>query len=99
MNSFYRFIFLGLTACLVVGLAFIVTRAQLASNLPHPAEQNRMVVECTGTTDGWVFHQQGADGRFDTEDDTISHDSLKLPVDTTVELRLRSNDYLYRLAQ
>lgn len=90
---------MSLMACLLGGLAFVVTRAQLASTPNHYVGHDKMVVECTGTTDGWVFHQPGADSRFDTADDTISHNSLTLPADTTVELRLRSDDYLFRLAQ
>jgi cytochrome c oxidase subunit 2 len=53
------------------------------------------VVTITGQQFSWEFRYRGTDGAFDTPDDIVINDELRLPVGRPVKLRLRSKDVIH----
>ena len=54
-----------------------------------------IVIEVTGDEFNWYFRYPGADGLLDTSDDRHSVQNLFLPDNSRVNLKLKSNDYVY----
>ena len=61
--------------------------------LPPPGEG--IVVQCMGKQFEWHFRYAGPDGKFDTDDDTLTLNFLHVPVDTKVTIQLRTQDVLH----
>ena len=57
-----------------------------------------IVIEVTGDEFNWYFRYPGPDGVFDTSDDRHSVQNLFLPDNANVNLKLKSNDYVYSFA-
>ncbi len=54
-----------------------------------------ILVEARGIGRKWQFSYSGPDGRLASDDDIVVWDELKVPIDTEVVVRLRSDDYIY----
>ena len=64
-------------------------------------QQSRMdsiVIEVTGDDFNWYFRYPGHDGVLGTHDDQHSVQNLFLPDNSRVNLKLKSNDYVYSLS-
>lgn len=57
--------------------------------------QSPLVVEVTGREFEWYFRYPGADGKFETSDDTRVEKDLHVPLDVDIVLQLKSDDYVY----
>ena len=64
----------------------------------QPDRQDSIVVEVTGDEFNWYFRYPGPDGVLGTGDDRHSVQDLFLPANSAVDLKLKSNDYLYSFA-
>ncbi|MEM7394497.1 MAG: hypothetical protein AAF492_19360 [Verrucomicrobiota bacterium] len=69
---------------------FAPGRDRTASSLPDPYP-----VEAVVENFEWTFRHPGPDGRLHTADDPEPVRDLRLPDQTSVELRLTSRDYIY----
>lgn len=94
-----HFIVTSLLACLLGGAAFELTSYRLSARESDASNRADLVIECKGTVDGWYFRHEGPDGKLHTRDDSVSHNRLLLPPHRTVHFQLKSDDYLFRLAQ
>jgi cytochrome c oxidase subunit II len=52
-------------------------------------------VDVTAQQWAWTFRYAGADGRFDTADDVVTLNELRVPVATPIYLKLRSKDVVH----
>jgi cytochrome c oxidase subunit 2 len=52
-------------------------------------------VEVTAQQWAWTFRYAGADGRFDTADDVVTLNELRVPLSTPIYLKLRSKDVVH----
>lgn len=57
-----------------------------------------LVFEARGTEFRWAFAYAGADGDLGTHDDVLLGNTLLVPSDREIELRLTSDDYIYILS-
>ena len=57
-----------------------------------------IVIEVTGDEFNWYFRYPGPDGVLGTDDDRHSVQDLFLPDNSNVQLKLKSNDYVYSFA-
>ena len=65
----------------------------------HPQQRlDSIVIEVTGDEFNWYFRYPGPDGVLDTSDDRHSVQDLFLPDNSKVNLKLKSNDYVYSFA-
>jgi len=62
------------------------------------AQLESIVIEVTGDEFNWHFRYPGPDGVLGTDDDRHSVQDLFLPDNSEVELKLKSNDYVYSFA-
>ncbi len=79
----------------------IMLLALFCSGCGTDDSQNRLdsiVIEVTGDEFNWYFRYPGADGVLGTGDDRHSVQDLYLPDNSTVDLKLNSNDYVYTFA-
>ncbi len=53
------------------------------------------VVTVTASQFNWEIRYRGADGSFDTPDDVITSNEMRLPVGEPVKIRLRSKDVIH----
>tara|TARA_B100000029_G_scaffold192704_1_gene190783 strand:+ start:1176 stop:1691 length:516 start_codon:yes stop_codon:yes gene_type:complete len=65
---------------------------------PERAGSEACPIRVTGSRFEWSFRFPGADGRFGTEDDLVSHRQLHLPRGRAVDLKLTSTDFIYTLS-
>lgn len=65
---------------------------------PDGQSMDSIVVEVTGSEFNWYFRYPGPDGVLGTGDDRHSVQDLFLPANSEVDLKLKSNDYLYSFA-
>lgn len=56
------------------------------------------MIEVTGDDFNWYFRYPGPDGVLGTTDDRHSIQDLYLPDNSKVDLKLKSNDYVYSFA-
>ena len=83
--------------CYLVGLLL----AGLLSGCAAQQPQHRLdsiVIEVTGDEFNWYFRYPGSDGVLGTSDDQHSLQNLFLPDNSRVNLKLKSNDYVYSFA-
>ncbi len=59
---------------------------------------DEIVIEVTGDEFNWYFRYPGPDGLLGTGDDRHSVQHLYLPDNSEVDLKLKSNDYVYTFA-
>ena len=80
-------------AVMLVFLAFVSRNAwnEIKGEIP-PVDETVVV---TAEQFNWEVRYEGADGTFDTPDDVITSNEMRLPVDTPVRIRLRSKDVLH----
>ena len=52
-------------------------------------------MEVTAQQWAWTFRYPGADGRFNTADDFVTLNELRVPVDRAVYLQLTSKDVVH----
>ena len=65
----------------------------------HPQHRlDSIVIEVTGDEFNWYFRYPGADGVLGSSDDQHSVQNLFLPDNSKVNLKLKSNDYVYSFA-
>jgi len=81
--SLYLFILVSLFAC---------NKGESSENT------NLLIIEVTGEAYNWHFRYPGLDGVLGTTDDKHSIQNLYLPIDTNVQLKLKSKDYIYSFA-
>ena len=70
----------------------------LCSGCAAPQPQHRLdsiVIEVTGDEFNWYFRYPGPDGVLGTSDDQHSVQNMFLPDNSNVNLKLKSNDYVY----
>ena len=80
--------------CYLVGLLL----AGLLSGCAAQQPQHRLdsiVIEVTGDEFNWYFRYPGPDGVLGTSDDQHSVQNMFLPDNSKVNLKLKSNDYVY----
>ena len=94
MNALIR---LGITVCCVASISCTGRPAvdTLAVDEFVAPEKTVLRVRVTGHAFQWPIQYAGADGQLDTDDDSITAQHLHLPVDSIVEIDLRSEDYAY----
>ena len=59
---------------------------------------NPYLIEITGRNYQWRVRSPGADGVFNTADDLHSARDIYVPLDTTIILQLKSDDFVYLLS-
>ena len=65
----------------------------------HPQQRlDSIVIEVTGDEFNWYFRYPGPDGILGTSDDQHSVQNVFLPDNSRVNLKLKSNDYVYSFA-
>ncbi len=65
----------------------------------HPQQRlDSIVIEVTGDEFNWYFRYPGRDGVLGTSDDQHSVQNVFLPDNSKVNLKLKSNDYVYSFA-
>lgn len=57
--------------------------------------QNALKVEVMARQWAWSFRYPGADGRFNSADDVVTMNDIRVPVNQPVEVRLRSQDVIH----
>lgn len=55
-------------------------------------------IEMSGNQFRWLVRYPGADGILRTADDVLSQRDVHIPVGITIDLKLKSNDYVYLLS-
>jgi len=80
-------------AVMLVFLAFASRTAwnKIKGSIP-PTDQTVVV---TASQFNWEIRYGGADGEFDTADDIITSNDMRLPVNSKTRIRLRSKDVLH----
>jgi len=80
-------------AIMLVFLTFASRTAwnKIKGSIP-PTDETVVV---TGSQFNWEFRYGGADGQFDTTDDIITSNDMRLPVGAKTLIRLRSKDVLH----
>lgn len=78
----------------LVVLLFALLCVRDAASQPQQ-RLDTIVIEVTGNEFNWYFRYPGADGVLDTSDDRHSVQHLFLPDNARVNLKLKSNDYVY----
>jgi len=94
-NNTLELIWTIVPAVFLVFLAFASARGWKAIKGSVPMTDE--VVTVTGAQFSWEFRYRGADGAFDTPDDVVINDELRLPVGKPVKIRLRSKDVIHSL--
>jgi cytochrome c oxidase subunit 2 len=64
---------------------------------PLEVSTDLVTIEMTGQDYSWRIRYAGPDGRFETQDDFHVARQLVAPVDSEIEIQLKSNDYIYSL--
>lgn len=67
------------------------------TQVEHYELPNPYPVEITGDNYEWHFRFPGKDGKFQTSDDVLTIQNIKLPQNIDVEFQLLSKDYLYTM--
>ncbi|MEH6592313.1 MAG: hypothetical protein V7746_18760 [Halioglobus sp.] len=78
----------------LVLLLFALLCAGCAASQPQQRIDS-IVIEVTGEEFNWYFRYPGPDGVLDTSDDRHSVQNLYLPDNSRINLKLKSNDYVY----
>ena len=92
-NSMVEVVWTVVPAVMLIFLA-IASRnvwVEIKGSTPETEEE----VTITASQFNWEIRYRGPDGRFDTPDDVITSNEMKLPVGAPVLLRLRSEDVLH----
>jgi cytochrome c oxidase subunit 2 len=92
-NNLLEVIWTVVPAAMLVFLAFTSRAVWTQIKGAAPATQETVVI--TASQFNWEFRYEGADGVFDTPDDVITSNDMKLPVGVPVRLRLRSLDVIH----
>ena len=78
----------------LVTLLFVLWCGGCAANQPQH-RLDSIVIEVTGDEFNWYFRYPGPDGVLGTSDDQHSVQNMFLPDNSNVNLKLKSNDYVY----
>jgi cytochrome c oxidase subunit II len=97
-----RMIAVGAGLALLFGIdavAVVRSAEQLRTGFWHypDADPRALRVEVTAQQWAWTFRLPGADGRFNTPDDILTLNELRVPVDRPVTLQLTSKDVVHSL--
>ena len=92
-NSTLEVIWTIVPAVFLVFLAFASQRGWKAIKGSIPPTDE--VVTVTGKQFEWVIRYRGADGAFDTADDVVTSNEMRLPVGKPTKIRLRSEDVIH----
>ena len=65
--------------------------SSIKGHVPHTDEE----VTVTASQFNWEIRYKGKDGAFDTPDDVVTSNDMRLPVDVPVKIRLRSKDVIH----
>jgi cytochrome c oxidase subunit 2 len=98
----WNFLWAGTTAMLVFVAVDLVSLGRSLRHLregfwafPEESGSQPFRVEVTAQQWSWTFRYPGADGRFETGDDILSLDELRVPVGRPVLLQLRAKDVVH----
>ena len=92
-NNTLEIVWTIVPAVMLVFLAFMSRDAwnKIKGEIP-PTDQTVVV---TGEQFNWEIRYEGADGTFDTPDDVVMSNEMRLPVGSATRIRLRSRDVLH----
>ena len=92
-NNTLEVIWTIVPAAMLVFLAFSSRSVwnEIKGSMPETDE----VVTITASQFNWEIRYRGADGRFDTPDDVVTDNEMRLPVNVPVKIRLRSVDVIH----
>ncbi len=89
-------------AAILIGLAWYQMNAWSAQRVERPviAIGQEMIdkpelVRVVAKQFGWEFHYAGADGKFETLDDFVVENLMKVPADEIIVMRLTSRDVIH----
>lgn len=92
-NNTLEVIWTVVPAILLVVLAVASRTAwnEIKGNTPETDE----IVTITASQFNWEIRYPGEDGRFDTPDDVITNNEMRIPIGLPVKIRLRSEDVIH----
>ncbi len=92
-NNTLEVIWTVIPAVLLVVLAVMSRTAwnEIKGSTPETDE----IVTITASQFNWEIRYPGADSRFDTPDDVITNNEMRIPVGVPVKIRLRSTDVIH----
>lgn len=92
-NNTLEVIWTVVPAILLVFLAIASRTAwnEIKGNTPETDE----IVTITASQFNWEIRYPGEDGRFDTPDDVITNNEMRIPIGLPVKIRLRSEDVIH----
>jgi cytochrome c oxidase subunit 2 len=92
-NTKLEVIWTVIPAAMLVFLAFASRDAWTAIKGTMPPTDETIVV--TASQFNWEVRYKGTDGEFDTADDVITNNEMRLPVGKPIRIRLRSKDVIH----
>jgi cytochrome c oxidase subunit 2 len=92
-NNTLEVIWTVVPAVLLVALAFLSRNAWNVIKGQMPSTDETVIV--TASQFNWEIRYKGADGEFETPDDVVTSNDMKLPVGKPVRIRLRSKDVIH----
>ena len=92
-NNVLEVIWTLIPAVLLVALAVASRTAwnEIKGSTPETDE----IVTITASQFNWEIRYPGLDGRFDSPDDVITNNEMRIPVGVPVKIRLRSEDVIH----
>ncbi|HEU4400726.1 MAG TPA: cytochrome c oxidase subunit II [Candidatus Polarisedimenticolia bacterium] len=92
-NGTLEIIWTVVPAVFFVFLGLMSQRAwkSIKGEMPHTDE----VVTVTASQFNWEIRYRGVDGQFDTPDDVVMNNEMRLPANVPVKIRLRSKDVIH----
>ncbi len=92
-NNTLEVIWTIVPAVLLVALAFVSRNAWDMIKGQIPPTDDMVIV--TASQFNWEIRYKGADGEFETPDDVVTSNDMKLPVGKPFRIRLRSKDVIH----
>jgi cytochrome c oxidase subunit 2 len=92
-NNTIEVIWTIVPAIMLVFLAFASRNAW--NHIKGEIPETDQTVVVTGEQFNWIIRYEGADGVFDTPDDVVTPNEMRIPVDSPTKIRLRSKDVLH----
>ncbi|MFQ5877684.1 MAG: cytochrome c oxidase subunit II [Acidobacteriota bacterium] len=92
-NNTLEVVWTVIPAVLLVFLALASRNAwnAIKGSVPETDE----VITVTASQFNWEMRYRGADGRFDTPDDVVTNNEMRVPVGKPIRVRLRSKDVIH----
>ncbi len=92
-NNTLEIIWTIVPAAMLVFLA--IASRNVWNEIKGSVPQTDEVVTVTGSQFNWEIRYKGRDGKFDTQDDVVTDNEMRVPVGKPVRIRLRSEDVIH----